>query len=181
MKKVLFVFSASLIILISGGCGDKKEKYEVVTSLIQYDVPLKSDDPQLDWWVNNIEGSRREPFIKRIMNAASSGQFRVYDYFNNQLTSEQINAIGSDTVYQTLVREFPPYEEYDTMLVFTTDYRDIMKVRFLEEWTWDPESLDLKKRIIGIAPLASQAMGNQTYNRFLFWIYLDKGYPAPNN
>lgn len=181
MKKFAVLLIAFLLYIIIQGCGDKKEKYQLVTSLIQYDVPVKGDDPQLDWWVNNIEGSRREPFVQRIMDAAGSGEFRVYDYFNNQLSPEQIKAIGSDTVYRTLVREYPPYEEYDTMIVFTTDYRDIVKVRFLEEWTWDPGSLDLQKKIIGLAPLASQSMGNEIYNRFLFWIYLDENYPAPNN
>lgn len=165
----LLLFLVGLLILSS--CTSKKERFEVITTRIQYDVPITGQDPDLDWWINNIEGSRREPFVKRIMEGAESGEFKAFDYFYAPLTPEQVKAINSDTAYMTLVREIPPYEQYDTMVVYTTDYRDIVKMRFLEEWTWDPASLEFQKKVIGIAPLAAQKVGDEVYNRFLFWIF----------
>lgn len=169
MHLLLLVFISGLLLLSS--CKSRKERFETITTRIQYDVPITGQDPQLDWWVNNIEGSRREPFVKRIMEGTESGEFKAFDYFHEPLTPEQVKAIGSDTVYMTLIRETPPYEEYDTMVVYTTDYRDIVKIRFLEEWIWDPTTLDFEKKVIGIAPLAAQKVGDEVYNRFLFWIF----------
>ena len=71
---------------------EPSNKTEILAEKIQYDVPVVNNDPQLDWWINNIEGSKREPFLKRIMEAAEKGEVRVYDYFNHPLTPQQLPA-----------------------------------------------------------------------------------------
>ena len=172
----LFISILFLIALIA--CAGISNKQQILTEKIQYDVPVISGDPQLDWWINNIEGSRREPFLKRIMEAAEKGEVRVYDYFNNSLTSAQILAIGSDTIYQTLLRNYPPYEEFDTMIVISISYRDIVKIRFMEEWSWNPGSLEMEKKVIALGPVIQKEIAGESFNQLLFWIYLDKRYPA---
>jgi hypothetical protein len=177
MKNPLFIlvlFSISVIIL--SGCNDE-EKGEVLAAKIQYDVPIYSDNPQLDWWVNNLEGSKRDPFTKRLLDAAESGRIQVFDYFNNPLSMEEILALKYDTVYQTLKRNVEPYDEYDTVIYYELTYRDITKIRFLEEWRWDPESLEIEKEVLGIAPVTMIEYEGQEYNRPLYWIYLEEGYP----
>jgi hypothetical protein len=159
-------------------CTGNADNQEILTEKIQYDVPVINGDPQLDWWINNIEGSKREPFLQRIMEAAGKGEVRVCDYFNNSLTPEQILAIGSDTIYQTLVRNYPPYEEFDTMIVKSISYHDIVKIRFMEEWKWNPETLEIQKKIIGLGPVIQKEIAGESFNQLLFWIYLDKRYPA---
>ncbi len=177
MKTLLSSVGLAFILMISlASCSNSK--MEQLTKRIQYDVPISNDNPDLDWWVNNIEGSKRDPFVKRIMEAAMSGEVKAYDYFNTELTPEEVRATGIDTIYQTLRREYPPYAEYDTIVIRKTDYRDVKKIRFMEEWNWDPKSLQIDKKVIGIAPLIIHQEGNQTYNQLLFWIYLDKAYPA---
>lgn len=177
--KVKFVCMMPLLlgVVIVAGCS-RKEKTEVLATRIQYDVPVSSNDPQLDWWVNNLEGSRRDPFVKRLIEAAEKGEVQAYDYFNEPLTPEQVISLRQDTIFERLVREYPPYEEYDTMIIQKTDYRDVVKIRFLEEWKWDPDKLTVEKRVIGISPVAVKEFGGAVYNRPLFWIYTDKNYPG---
>lgn len=178
MKNLVF-FSLSvsviaLIITLFTSCSGKSGKNEVLASRIQYDVPVVGNDPQLDWWINNIEGSKREPFLVRIMEAAEKGEVRVYDYFNNPLTPLQVRAQIIDTIYRTLLREYPPYEEYDTMTIDAVSYRDITKIRFLEEWTWEPGKVNLEKKVLAIGPVVQKEFNGEVYNQLLFWIELDE-------
>lgn len=175
-KYYLFISIVFLIALTA--CSGNSYKQEILTERIQYDVPVISGDPQLDWWINNIEGSKRDPFLQRIIQAAEKGEVRVFDYFNNPLTSEQILSIGSDTIYQTLLRNYPPYEEYDTMIVRSISYRDIIKIRFMEEWSWNPESLEMEKKVLGLGPVIQKEIAGESFNQLLFWIYLDERFPA---
>jgi len=175
-KYYLFISIVFLIALTA--CSGNSHKQQILTEKIQYDVPVISSDPQLDWWINNIEGSRREPFLKRIMEASERGEVRVYDYFNQQLTSLQVQAQCIDTIYRTLLREYPPYEEYDTMTIDAISYRDITKIRFMEEWSWNPGSLQMDKKVIAIGPVIQKEIAGESFNQLLFWIYLDEQYPA---
>jgi hypothetical protein len=177
-KILLFVFVLFLAIVIVPSCSSESSKENVLASKIQYDVPISNNDPQLDWWINNMEGSKREPFQKRMLEAAGKGEVKVFDYFNNPLTPAQVKSIGSDTVYQTLLRSYPPYEEYDTMIVNSISYRDIVKVRFMEEWKWDPVSLQVEKKVLAIGPVMQKEIAGETFTQLLFWIAVDKGFPA---
>jgi hypothetical protein len=177
INNLKFATALVLIMTLILSCSDRSGKNEVLTSKIQYDVPVNNNDPQLDWWINNIEGSRREPFLQRIIEGAQKGDVKVYDYFNNPLTPSQIMAIGSDTIYQTLLRSFPPYDEYDTLIIRSITYRDILKIRFLEEWNWNPETLEIDKKVLAIGPVIQKEIAGESFNQLLFWIYLDKRYP----
>jgi hypothetical protein len=169
---VLFLFLAWIV----AGCEESNDG-EILATKIQYDVPISSENPQLDWWINNLEGSRRDPFAKRLLEAAESGEIQVYDYFNDALSVEEILSLKYDTVYQTLKRNVAPYDEYDTVIYYEISYRDITKIRFLEEWRWDPGSLEIEKKVLGIAPVTMIEYEGQEYNRPLYWIYLEEGYP----
>jgi len=175
-KNIIPLVVLSLITLAA--CNGLSRKQQILTEKIQYDVPVINDNPQLDWWINNIEGSKREPFLKRIMEAAEKGEVSVCDYFNTSLTPAQIPAIITDTIYLTLLRVYSPYEEYDTMIVRSISYRDIIKIRFLEEWSWDPGSLEMKKKVLAIGPVVQKEIAGESFNQLLFWIYLDERFPA---
>jgi hypothetical protein len=172
------LFLSTLFLIALFACNRNSNKQEILTEKIQYDVPVINGDPQLDWWVNNIEGSKREPFLKRIMEAAEKGEVRVFDYFNHPLTPQQLPAQCIDTIYRTLVRSYPPYEEYDTMTINAVSYKDITKIRFLEEWTWEPGSVNIEKKVIAIGPVVQREIAGESFNQLLFWIYLDDRYPA---
>ena len=166
----------SMVAFIS--CNYHSRKQQILAEKIQYDVPVVSSDPQLDWWINNIEGSRREPFLIRILDAAEKGEVRVYDYFNQPMTPLQVRTQCIDTIYRTLLREYPPYEEYDTMTIDAVSFRDITKIRFLEEWTWEPGKANLEKKVIALGPVVQREVAGENFNQLLFWIYLDERYPV---
>lgn len=159
-------------------CSSVRNNKEMLCTKIQYDVPVNNNDPQLDWWINNIEGSKREPFIKRIMEAAEKGEVKAFDYFYQPLTPGQVKSVGRDTIYQTLMRTVPPYEEYDTMIVKSISYRDIVKIRFMEEWQWDRSSLGIEKKVIAIGPVIHKELGGEQFSQLLYWVSLDKTFPG---
>ena len=166
----LMLLIALLAQVTLSGCSRKER--EILASKIQYDVPIANYDAQLDWWINNLEGSRREPFLQRLMEAVEKGEVKAFDYFNKPLTPQQVKGSLSDTIYKTLLRTVPPYEEYDTMVILTIDYRNINKLRFLEEWTWDPDKMGIEKKVIGFGPVITNTTAGETYNQLLFWIML---------
>ncbi len=172
MLKTRIFFTGLLIWLLLSwnACKPKTSGPDFLASRIQYDVPIMNNDPQLDWWINNLEGSKREPFIDRIMEAVKKGEVQAYDYFSQPISPDQVVASLSDTVYQTLLRTYPPYEEYDTMVIRMIEYRDITKIRFLEEWTWDPKNLSIQKNVIGFGPVVQRKIADNLYNQLLFWI-----------
>jgi hypothetical protein len=177
IKNILWLV-AILSLAALAACNLQSRKQQTLTEKIQYDVPVNNNDPQLDWWVNNIEGSKREPFLKRILEAADKGEVRVFDYFNRPLTPLQVKAQCIDTIYRTLLREYPPYEEYDTLTIDAVSYQDITKIRFLEEWTWEPGKVNIEKKVLAIGPVVQREVAGENFNQLLFWIYLDKRYPA---
>ncbi len=176
MKNLSFLLLLALIAILLS-C-ENEEKFQVLTERIQYDVPIKNTDVDANWWVNNIVGPDREELVKGLFNKALNGEIEVYDYFNELLTPDDIRKIGIDTTYKTIQRTTPPYEEYDTMIVTRLDRGDITKLRFLEEWKIDKNTLEIKKKVVGIAPVKMVEMGGKLYSMTLFWIYLDEKYPA---
>ena len=166
------------LIITLAACNGRSVKKQMLAEKIQYDVPVMSNDPQLDWWINNIEGSKREPFLKHIMEAAEKGDVRVFDYFYKPLSPSNVLSAVTDTIYKTLLRTYPPYEEYDTMIVSSVTYRDITKIRFLEEWNWNPVTLEIEKKILAIGPVTQKEIAGERFNQLLFWIALDDRFPG---
>ncbi|MBM3404429.1 MAG: hypothetical protein FJY10_06020 [Bacteroidetes bacterium] len=170
-----------VLLLIFDGCGKKEESREgsLITKRIQYDVDIKSPDPDLDWWVQNIEGEKRETFIRGLLEKAYSGKYRMYNYFNNPLTAGQAKKIGVRRDSVKLQRSDPPYEEYDTLVVKTLEPHEITRIRFLEEWYFDAGSGEITKKILGVAPMIRSYDDFGEFRGFelLFWMYYDPDYP----
>ena len=75
-----------LFIFLFYSCNQQNNRsHKLITERIQYDVDIKSPDPDFDWWVQNIEGSKREQFVRSIIERAHSGEVDVYDYYFNNL------------------------------------------------------------------------------------------------
>ena len=90
MKTIIQTLLSLLVLAFAASsCNGKKETAEtdkiLLAERVQYDVLIKSPDTDLDWWVQNIEGSKRETFIKTILKLASDGKVKAYDYFNEPL------------------------------------------------------------------------------------------------
>ncbi len=182
MNKFLITCLIPVVFLLAiSGCrtrsGDDKS---LVTKRIQYDVPIKSPDPDNDWWVQNIEGQDREKLVKTIMQSALEDKVKAYDFFTNELlTADQLKGImkRADTI--TLERPQPPHSLYDTVLVQELDMHDITRLRFLEEWTMDDKTLQFSKKIAGICPLIARFGDDGELRGYmpLFWVFFDEKYP----
>ena len=158
-------------------CQQQGDHKELITKKIQYDVNIKSPDPDWDWWIQNIVGPDREKLVDLIIDGALSGKFQAYDYFSDSISPEDIKMMLSDTLYLTMKRAVPPYDLFDTTILMNITRDDILRIRFLEEWRIDPETMRFEKKIYGIGPVAYRIdlQGNERWQP-LFWIYTDSQY-----
>ncbi len=149
----------------------------IVTEKIQYDVNIKSPDPDYDWWIQNLPGPQRDKIVNMIMDGALSGKYKAFDYYGQPLSPNEIMRMMADTIYYTIMDEEPPYAERDTMVINNVFREDVLRIRFLEEWRIDPDILQMEKKILGIAPIARRPdlMGMERWQP-LFWIYTDQKY-----
>ncbi len=160
-------------------CRDQKSK-SLVTERIQYDVSIKSPDPEFDWWVQNIEGSKREQFVKAILNAAYKGDLKAYDIFHLPMSPEEVKAIGNRTDTILTSSPVPPYNDTLMPVKQSLDLQRITRVRFLEEWRMDESSLQFDKKVLGIAPILEVFNEDGSLRGYMpmFWVYLDPAYPG---
>ena len=173
--KTHFVLLLAVILLFGYSC--QQNTKEKIAEKIQYDVNIKSPDPDYDWWIQNLPGPQREKLVNTIIDGAISGKYKSYDYFYSPLSPFEVASILSDTTFVMLVDEEPPYAERDTIIVYNILKEDIQKIRFLEEWYIDPENLSTEKKVLGIAPIASRIdiSGTERWQP-LFWIFIDEGF-----
>ena len=158
--------------LVQIGCENNKN--EVITKKIQYDVNIKSPDPEYDWWIQNLVGPEREHLVNLIVDGAKDGKWQAYDYFNDPIDKFEVRTIFSDTMLISMMKSEPPYELFDTMVIHNILPEDILRLRFMEEWSINPDNLAFSKKIIGIAPVASRLDFNGIERwQPLFWIYTD--------
>ncbi len=174
MKKYILFF---ILILMLGACNQKKTG-ELITEKIQYDVIIKPDNLDNDWWVNNLEGSKREKFVLALMDDALNHKVEVYDFFTGEkLAYERIERIKGQRDTILFQKSEPPYSDTLMVVDHNIEYRDITKVRFLESWSYNGNDIrTMEKKIIAIAPMIENydEEGNFRGYEPLFWIYTDK-------
>lgn len=175
MKKAIFPILISGIVVSLSFCTQKEaeDNRTLITKKIQYDVPIMNPDASHDWWVRNIEGSDREALLDNIFDKVLSGEIQAYDYFNEPLSVKDIERIMSDTTMAVLQRPYPPYAEYDTTIIYTIERSDVTLLRFLEEWKYDENNLQIDKKVFGISPVIEMNVNGMMVTRPLFWVYMD--------
>ncbi|MBU2555578.1 MAG: hypothetical protein KKF98_14070 [Bacteroidetes bacterium] len=169
MKSLIPFLILSLFILVTSCTQNKKQ---IITEKIQYDVNIESPEPEYDWWIQNLVGPEREKLTNLLIDGVLDGKFQAYDYFNNPLTPEEVRQLFADTLLVTFKEVDPPYELFDSLIIRTIERSDIKRIRFLESWALDPETLEFEKTIYGIAPIARRDdYGDKVMWQPLFWIY----------
>jgi hypothetical protein len=170
------------MLLLGYGCNQEaSETGTLVTERIQYDVSIVSPDPEYDWWVQNIEGSKRETFVRELIDGPSNGRVKAYDFFSYKLLgAEDVKNILRRVDTVSLERPEPPHMLYDTVLVREISIRDISKIRFLEEWQMDKNNLAISKKVSGVCPLVEvfTEIGESRGFKPLFWVFFDEQYPG---
>lgn len=180
-KNVFVVFWVSLLMLAtscrnSGGGGK-----DIVTKRIQYDVSIHNTEPDMDWWVQNIEGSNRDKLVKDIINRVSEGKVKAYDFLSCKPYSvEEIRNMMRRVDTISVERRTPPYDLVDTVLITEIRLSDITKLRFLEEWSMNDKTLAFSKKIAGICPMIERHTDSGELRGYkpLFWVFFDDKYPA---
>ena len=174
MRNVFFLIII-LIMLVQISCQNNKN--EVITKKIQYDVNIKSPNPEYDWWIQNLVGPERENLVNIIIEGAKAGKWQAYDYFNNPIDKNEVRSIFSDTMVVSMMKTDPPYELFDSVVIYTVHPSDIIRIRFMEEWSINPNNLAFNKKVVGIAPVASRLDFNGIERwQPLFWIYTDEDF-----
>lgn len=195
LKKFLFPFLGFLAILYAGCNPSGDDKTKNVTPLsesIEYDVSINNfkymklwglvtSSPL--WYRYNLEPSVRCAYLELLFEKALAGKLDLYDMNDKPMDTvalkKLLNSLETqDTI--TLIRAYPPYEAYDTV-VSTIFYPNMVtSFRFREDWTYDPATLAISKKVLAMAPIRTpltfDADGNEIYgtDKPMFWIKFSK-------
>jgi hypothetical protein len=182
MKKITFISAAIIFALAVFSChntGD--ESKNVVTKRIQYDVGIHNTDPEMDWWVQNIEGSNREKFVSNIIDQVTKGEVKAYDFLScKPFKADEIKNMMKRVDSISVERATPPYDLVDTVMTTEIRLNDITRLRFLEEWSMNEKTLAFTKKVVGLCPLVERhsETGDLRGYKPLFWVFFDDRYPA---
>lgn len=137
------------------------------------------------WFILNLETSVRLPFVDLIFKKALNGELDMSDLSGNPLNADYIRQllISKDSV--TYQRMIPPYDTFDTIIdVKIVETYDITAFRFKEEWSYNPQSMAIYKKVLAMAPVVSPDKGNDNIDSYggtgkpLFWINFSEEKPA---
>jgi len=150
-----------------------------ISERIQYDINIQSPNTNNGWWKDNIETSKRVQFIDFLLNCAFSGKFKTYDYFNERVQAQKLKDEYYWSENITLLRSNPPYDKYDSIINHSIDKSQVTRLRFMEEWYIEDNSLSIIKKVKGICPIIKRYREDGEFKGFMpmFWIYTDKKYP----
>jgi hypothetical protein len=179
-KFALAVFLLAISILSSSCKSGTDQGKNVITKRIQYDVSIRNADPEMEWWVQNIEGSNRDKLVKDIMEKVSSGNVKAYDFLTcKPYSAEEIKRMMKRVDTISVERSTPPYDLIDTIMVTEIRLNDITKLRFLEEWSMNDKTLAFTKKVAGICPMAERLSDSGELRGYkpLFWVFFDDKYP----
>ncbi|PKP51109.1 MAG: gliding motility protein GldN [Bacteroidetes bacterium HGW-Bacteroidetes-1] len=118
-------------------------------------------------------------FINVLMDGLKESKFRAYDINNTDellmpISYNEIISKQSDTSYVRDKRPYPPYEEYDTVIVREFDPTRVMRLRIKEDWYFDKQRSQLMFRIIAICPVIIVEKDGKEFTQPLFWISYDQ-------
>ena len=179
-KFIPISLTLSFLMIISSCHNGGESGKNIVTKRIQYDVSIHNSDPDMDWWVQNIEGSSREKLVQDIIKQVNGGDVKAYDFLSYKpFSAEEIKNIMKRVDSISVERTTPPYDLVDTVLVTEIRLSDITKLRFLEEWSMNEKTLAISKKVLGICPLVERRTdsGELLGYKPLYWIFFDDKYP----
>ena len=182
MNKISSVFFIFSIMMFALSCrnGESADK-NLVTKRIQYDVPIHNAEADMDWWVQNIEGSNREKLLTDIFQQVTGGKVKAYDFLTCKPYSvEEIKSMMKRIDTISFERTTPPYDLVDTVMVTEIRLSDITRLRFLEEWSMNEKTLAFTKKVAGICPMVERLSDSGELRGYkpLFWVFFDDKYPT---
>jgi gliding motility associated protien GldN len=119
--------------------------------------------------------NQRKNLMTVFMEGLKENMITAYttDQFDMPLSYEEMMARleRQDTI--TAYRDYPPYEEYDTVISQPFDAGSVLMFRLKEDWFFDKQRSVLECRILGISPVIIEydEEGEMKGFRTIFWIY----------
>ncbi len=127
---------------------NKKTSKQIAENII-YEVDFDNDTSTTE-----IEGLDKKQFVDILINNAINKKIKCYDAMSTkELTVEQINnELGNTT--DTIFVEDPETGEISTKIApGIIDKSEIKGLMFIENWYLDTVSFNIRKEILGIAPI----------------------------
>jgi gliding motility associated protien GldN len=118
-------------------------------------------------------------FINVVMDGLKERKFSAYDINNTDellmsLTYNEIISKQTDSSFVREKRPYPPYEEYDTVIVRQFDPSKVMRLRLKEDWYFDKQRSQLMVRIIAFCPVMIVEKDGKEFTQPLFWVSYDQ-------
>lgn len=191
MKSYLIL---SAILMLSTICRGQKS----LSRMVMYDVPVKMDSTfgsrnrqpvsaytfEEEWYENKLLTPDRMVFLRSLHDSVLNGRLKVYQLEDMKdltepvftpVTPEMASKIGNDSVFVLI---YNPEKNDEEMVGVrrTFDLQKIYRIRFLEEWTYDPRKMTIVKKIIAYAPLYRRELGSSEtlYDIPMYWVVSGK-------
>lgn len=188
INPISIIMVLAVLFIVSCNTDKDSQKDTVLLSKnVEYDVTINNykyfNQNPLEmswlWYWNNIEASSRMPFIELLFEKILSGKLKITDMNNKPVDSAHIRPLlfTSDTI--TITRPFPPYEEYDTVIEIGTAPEHFVALRFREEWTYNPATMAISKKVLAFAPMKvvvrRDSLNNEVFDepKPLLWVMCD--------
>ena len=170
MKHPTHLLMAMIMVFVNG-C--QPETGNQITEKIIYEVGIINTDAKADWWKDNLPGPARDQLVKWMMDGVKSGEIVACNEDGKPLSPDEAASIGTETVSMTFQRPEPPYDTFDTIVCNELDYRDITRIRFMEEWHYDTGNNLISKKVTGMAPVIENygPDGKFRGHEALFWVF----------
>lgn len=115
-------------------------------------------------------------FFQIVIDGLKEGEITAYDIsetdeFLAPITFNEVVARQTDSIHRVLSRPYPPYDDYDTVIVTNFDPTRVMQLRIKEDWYFDKQRSQLMVRIIGLCPVILKDRDGEEITEPLFWIY----------
>lgn len=159
------------------------DKYNL-TDKIAFDVIIDNTNHLItdtygnknEFFFHNIEVSNRNNLVSIIFDAATNKHTKSYDFFFNELSDNEIK--------QTLIRNesvsIPDTLNIglfiDQNIEIDIEKSDIQRIKFIEKWEIDKESLQFTKQVIAISPAYMVFGNNAEFRGFksMFWLLFNE-------
>ncbi|MCX6256306.1 MAG: hypothetical protein NTW49_00130 [Bacteroidia bacterium] len=152
-KHYSVIFIITLVIIVS--CSKSRDNNILINAdrTVIYEVDLKVDPENVNW-MKNLD---RIPFLEDIINKIKSGKLQPYDpLFTNEptlLTWDQVQhrlGFSRDTI---TTQEQESGELNKKVIEHNYSLEEITRMIFIEEWHYDPNSMNFEKKVLGLAPV----------------------------
>lgn len=114
-------------------------------------------------------------FMVTILDALKEGELQAYDISNTDellvpVTYSEIIGRQTDTLHNIMRRPYPPYDEFDTIIITEFDPTKVMRLRLKEDWYFDKQRSEMMVRIQAICPVMITERNGQEVSQPLFWL-----------